>query len=140
MTYDIIQIQLVKRDLNVVQRQYEDYARTFEFETKIYNLSNIHNDKFFTVFNGDNDRILIYDNMTLELLCTLPFSNFKIDSMYWNQDQSFCIVTSTAGEYGILKRICENDIKMPDKQTDSTEHNSNKKQYEDSPVMKVAKN
>ena len=131
---------MVKRDLNVVQRQYEDYARTFEFETKIYNLSNIHNDKFFTVFNGDNDRILIYDNMTLELLCTLPFSNFKIDSMYWNQDQSFCIVTSTAGEYGILKRICENDIKMPDKQTDSTEHNSNKKQYEDSPVMKVAKN
>ena len=140
MTYDIIQIQLVKRDLNVVQRQYEDCARTFEFGTKIYNLNNIHNDKFFTVFNRDNDRILIYDNMTLELLCTLPFSNFKINSMYWNQDQSFCIVTSTAGEYGILKRICENDMKMPDKQTDSTEHNSNKKQYEDSPVMKVAKN
>lgn len=104
---------------NVMERKYKDYTRKFEFDTKIYNSNNIHTDKYFSVFSQENNNIFIYDNITLRLLYTLPFSNFKIDNMYWNQEQTYCIITSNKGHYSILKRICKDNVNIPAKEMKS---------------------
>lgn len=63
-------------------------------------------DKFWTVFNKKTKNIEIYQVTKMKLLQILPFHNFALWGIEWNQDQSaFLAFDFTQRKYCIIEQI-----------------------------------